>query len=159
MEPAENPENTGGTGFRFFGWIVALLLGVAMLLFGYRNLIPAWQAAAGSGVVGTFTAERRECTRHKTGESCVLYGSWVASDGSSRRDHVLIYDQPKGLRVGGKAKALDTGAQGVFAARFGLTFLMATALTVGGLVIVAMCAVFAFYVVRGSGAKRSPPTE
>jgi hypothetical protein len=142
-----------GPTMKIVAWFAFAVVGVCLVWFPSRDVIPAWQARLGSGVVGTFVAEREECER--TGklqrESCTLYGRWVADDGNSRRDNVLIYDEPRGLRVGGTTEARDTGARnGVYATAGGFTFLLTSAMPIVGIVILVMVGIFAYYAVRGT---------
>ncbi|HEX6872268.1 MAG TPA: hypothetical protein VF163_14315 [Micromonosporaceae bacterium] len=114
---------------KIFLWIGLPVIAVAGLVFGSVDVMPAWQAKAGNGTAGTFTADREECGRR----SCSFYGTWAASDGSATRTDVILYDEPDSLRVGGQVAALDAGARnGVFATAGGYTYLLVTGLTLGG---------------------------
>ena len=113
---------------RIFLWIALPAIAVAGLLFGAQDVVPAWQAKAGSGTTGTFIAEREDCGRR----SCSFYGTFTASDGATRTD-VILYDAPASLRVGGTTEAVDSGARkGVFATAGGLTYLLVTGFTLAG---------------------------
>lgn len=114
---------------KFVIWLVLPIVSGALLWFGGQDIRPAWSAKAGGGTVGTFTADERECGRR----SCSFYGDWVAGDGGSSRDDVILYDEPDGFRVGDRVEATDTGARkGVFATAGGYTYLLVTAMTAGG---------------------------
>lgn len=100
------------------------------LMFGAFDLKPAWQAHNGGGTAGTFTAEREGCGRR----SCSFHGSWAATDGSDRRDDVILYDEPDALRTGATIAAVDSGSRkGVFASAGGRTYLLVSAFVVAGL--------------------------
>jgi len=115
----------------FVFWVGLPVIAVAGFTFGIFDLVPAWQAKAGSGVEGTFTAVREDCGRR----SCDWRGDWVATDGSARRTDVILYDEPDGLTVGQQVAARDTGARnGVFSDEGGYTWLIMTALVVAGVV-------------------------
>jgi hypothetical protein len=127
---------------KFFLWVGLPLIAVGGLFFGSIDLVPAWQAKSGTGVVGTFTADREECGRR----SCSFHGSWTATDGSTSRSDVILYDEPDSLRVGGTTEALDSGARkGVFATAGGSTYLLVTAFTLAG---VAAAVGWVFFLIR-----------
>jgi hypothetical protein len=115
---------------RVFLWIGLPVIAAMALLFGSFDLLPAWQAHNGGGTAGTFTAQREECGRR----SCTFHGSWAATDGSARRDDVILYDEPDSFGVGDTTGAVDTGARkGVFATAGGSTYLLITGFVVAGL--------------------------
>jgi hypothetical protein len=115
----------------FFVWVGLPVIAAIGFSFGMFDLVPAWQAKAGKGTEGTFTAVREDCG----GRSCTWYGDFVAADGGKRRTDVILYDEPDGMVVGQQVAARDTGARnGVFAADGGYTWLIITGLVVGGLV-------------------------
>jgi hypothetical protein len=121
-----------------FLWIVLPAIAIVGLWFGVQDVVPAWQAKAGSGTTGTFVAEREDCGRR----SCSFYGTFTASDGAKRTD-VILYDEPGSLRVGGTTEAIDSGARnGVFATAGGLTYLLVT-----GFVLAGVAAAIGFVVV------------
>jgi hypothetical protein len=114
---------------KFFLWVGLPLIAVLGLVFGSIDVVPAWQAKNGSGVTGTFTADREDCGRR----SCSFYGTFVATDGRATRTDVILYDEPDSLRVGGKTEAIDSGARkGVFATAGGATYLLVTGFTLAG---------------------------
>jgi hypothetical protein len=136
---------------RFFLWIGLPAIAAAGIYFGSIDLMPAWKAHNGGGVVGTFTAEREECGRR----SCTLYGSWKATDGSSDRADVILYDEPETLTGGRTTEAVDTGARsGVFATAGGSMYLMVTGFLVGGIV-----ALVAWVFVLRNALRRRRDTE
>jgi hypothetical protein len=115
---------------KFFLWIGLPVLAALGLTFGARDLVPAWQAHNGTGTVGTFTVERQECGKR----SCSFHGRWEATDGSARRDDVILYDEPDALTTDNTVEAVNTGAsKGVFATTGGSTYLLITAFSIGGL--------------------------
>ena len=115
---------------KFFLWIGLPVIAAMGMMFGAFDLVPAWQAHNGGGTAGTFTAEREECGRR----SCSFHGSWAATDGSDRRDDVILYDEPDALRTGATVEAVDSGARkGVFATAGGKTYLLVSAFVIGGL--------------------------
>ena len=135
---------------KFFLWIGLPIIAAMGIMFGAFDLVPAWQAHGGSGTIGTFTAEREECSRR----SCSFYGSWAAADGSERRTDVILYDEPDSLSTGSTTGALDTGARkGVFATAGGLTYLLVTGFVVGGL---AALVGWAFVLRNAFRSRRSP---
>jgi hypothetical protein len=114
---------------KIFLWVGLPVIAAIGLLYGSTDLVPAWQAKSGSGTVGTFTAEREECGKR----SCSFHGSWTSKDGSKSLPDVILYDEPDSLRLDGTTEAIDSGARkGVFATAGGSTYLLVTALTVGG---------------------------
>ncbi|RSM56543.1 hypothetical protein DMB66_34075 [Actinoplanes sp. ATCC 53533] len=115
---------------KFFLWVGLPIIAAMGAMFGAFDLVPAWQAHGGGGTIGTFTAEREECRRR----SCDFHGSWAATDGSERRNDVILYDEPDALTTGQTVEAADTGARnGVFATAGGSTYLLVSAFVVGGL--------------------------
>jgi hypothetical protein len=119
---------------KFFLWIGLPIIAAMGAMFGAFDLVPAWQAHGGGGTIGTFTAEREECSRR----SCDFFGSWAAKDGSERRADVVLYDEPDALTTGQTVEAADTGARkGVFATAGGSTYLLVSAFVVGGLAALA----------------------
>jgi hypothetical protein len=115
---------------KFFLWVGLPVIATMGFMFGVFDLVPAWQAHNGSGATGTFTAEREDCSRR----SCNFVGSWAATDGSSSRTDIILYDEPDAFTTGKTIEALDTGARnGVFATTGGSTYLLVTAFVVGGL--------------------------
>jgi len=137
---------------KFFLWIGLPVIAAMGLLFGAFDLVPAWQAHGGGGTPGTFTAEREECGRR----SCSFYGSWVAADGSARRDDVILYDEPGSLGTGRTVEALNTGARkGVFATAGGSTYLLVTGFVVAGL---AALVTWVFVLRNAWRRRRSPVT-
>jgi hypothetical protein len=113
----------------FFLWVGLPLIAFAGLFYGSQDIVPAWQAKNGSGVVGTFTAVRQECGRR----SCSFHGRWEAADGSAKRSDVILHDEPDSLTLGGRTEARDTGDRnGVFATSGGYTYLLVTGFVVAG---------------------------
>ncbi|MBV1853251.1 hypothetical protein [Catellatospora tritici] len=114
---------------KFFKWVGLPIIAFIGFFGGATDLVPAWHAHNGHGTVGTFTALRYECGRH----DCDFHGSWAADDGSSRREDVILYDEPDALRLGETIPALDSGARaGVFGTEGGTTYLLMAGLTLGG---------------------------
>lgn len=115
---------------KFFLWVGLPVLAAIGFTFGAFDLAPAWQAHSGGGTVGTFTAEREECSRR----SCSFHGSWTATAGNDRRTDVILYDEPDTLDTGETVEATNTGARkGVFATAGGSTYLLMTGLVTVGL--------------------------
>ncbi|MEU9045196.1 MULTISPECIES: hypothetical protein [unclassified Kitasatospora] len=113
-----------------FLWIGLPFIAFVGIAKAAPDLVPAWKAQSGSGVIGTFTAVRESCSHG----SCDFYGGWKAADGASTRTDVLLYDGPDSMRIGGTAAALDSGAPGgVFSTGGGSSYLLVTAFAVGGL--------------------------
>ncbi|QUR68981.1 hypothetical protein [Mycobacterium spongiae] len=150
--------------------LLVIGIGVALVWIPGQDVIPAWRAKLGWGVVGTFTAERKPCqvdpnrfrttnTRDKYGQpkkTCHLSGSWVAADGSRRRDDVRIHNGPKELALGGTTEAWDTGDRlGVYA-RGGFNYLWQTVLFVIGVVILTAMGIAVFREVRSKRAGPKP---
>ncbi|CAN3983833.1 hypothetical protein [Kitasatospora purpeofusca] len=112
-----------------FLWIGLPFIAALGLAKAAPDLVPAWKAQSGSGVIGTFTAVRESCSHG----SCDYYGGWKAADGSSVRTNVHLYDSPDSMAIGGTAEARDVGALGgVFATAGGSAYLLVTAFAVGG---------------------------
>jgi hypothetical protein len=127
---------------KVFLWFGLPLIAAMGLIFGIGDLVPAWQAHAGSGAHGTFTAERQDCNRR----SCDFVGSWRAADGGGGRTDVRLYDEPDSLRIGGTTEAIDSGAsKGVFSTAGGSTYLLVTALVLAGL---AAAVGWVFFLIR-----------
>lgn len=131
---------------KVFVWIGLPVIAVAGLMFGAFDLVPAWQAKAGKGTPGTFTAVHEECGRR----SCSWDGDFAATEGGGRRADVILYDEPDGLGAGDAVPARDTGARnGVFAAAGGSTWLLVTGFVLAGvLAAVAWVVVVARWVSR-----------
>ena len=133
------PEKINSWRTKAFVWIGLPVIAIAGLLLGAFDLVPAWQAKAGNGTAGTFTAVHEECGRR----NCSWYGDFAAGEGGARRTDVILYDEPDGLGVGKAVPAYDTGARkGVFAAAGGLTWLLLT-----GFVLVGVAAAVAWVVI------------
>jgi hypothetical protein len=127
---------------KVFLWVGLPILAGMGLFLGVTDLVPAWQARSGDGVVGTFSANREQCGRR----TCSFHGSWQAADGSAGKADVMLYDEPDDLRVGGTVEAIDSGARkGVFATAGGSSYLLFTGMTVAG---AAMAATWVFYLYR-----------
>lgn len=137
---------------RVFVWVGLPLIAVMGLAFGSADVLPAWKAKNGSGVVGTFTAVREDCGRR----TCSFYGDWVSADGTSTRTGVILYDEPGSLRAGGTTEAIDSGARkGVFATGGGITYLLVTGLTLAGVIAGVVWVVLVFRRIRRAMRKRA----
>jgi hypothetical protein len=124
-------EKISGWRAKIFVWIGLPVIAIAGLIFGAFDLVPAWQAKAGNGTPGTFTALHEECGRR----SCTWYGDFATTEGGRQRTDVILYDQPDGLAVGKAVPAHDTGARkGVFSAAGGSTWLLMTGFVVAGVI-------------------------
>lgn len=135
---------------KVFVWIGLPAIAIAGLMFGAFDLVPAWQAKAGNGTAGTFTAVREECGRR----NCTWYGDFTASEGGARRTDVVLYDEPDGLAVGHDVPARDTGARnGVFSTAGGSTWLLVTGFVLAG---VLSAAAWVVIVVRSISRRRAP---
>jgi hypothetical protein len=133
-----------------FVWVGLPLIAVIGLAFGSVDVLPAWKAKNGSGVVGTFTAQREDCGRR----TCSFYGDWVSADGTSTRTDVILYDEPDSLSKGGTTEAIDSGARkGVFATGGGLTYLLVTGLTLAGVIAAIVWVVLVFRRLRRAARK------
>ena len=143
----------GNWRMKFFLWVGLPVIAGLGLVFGSVDVIPAWQAKSGDGVVGTFTAVREDCGRR----SCSFYGSWQAADGSGTRNDVILYDEPDSLRVGGTTQAIDSGARkGVFATSGGYTYLLVTGFTLAGVAAAVGWIVFLFRTFRRRRSESQP---
>jgi hypothetical protein len=139
---------------KFFLWVGLPVIAAIGLLFGTADLVPAWQAKSGTGVAGTFTADREDCGRR----SCSFYGTWVSSDGNKTRTDVILYDEPDSLLVGGKTDAIDSGARkGVFATAGGSTYLLVTGFTVAGVAAAVGWVIFLLRTFRRRKAESETP--
>jgi hypothetical protein len=144
----------GDWRLKFFLWVGLPVIAAIGLLFGTADLAPAWQAKSGTGVAGTFTADREDCGRR----SCSFYGTWVSADGNKTRTDVILYDEPGSLRVGGKTEALDSGARnGVFATGGGSTYLLVTGFTVAGVAAAVGWVIFLLRTFRRRKAEPETP--
>ncbi len=124
---------------KVFLWVGLPAIAVIGLVFGSVDVMPAWKAKGGSGVVGTFTALSEDCGRR----TCSFYGDWVSADGTAQRTDVILYDEPDSLRVGDTTEAIDSGARkGVFATGGGFTYLLVTGLTLAGAIAAVVWVVF-----------------
>jgi hypothetical protein len=127
---------------KVFLWVGLPIIAGMGLFLGITDLVPAWQAKNGDGVVGTFTANREQCGRR----TCSFHGSWQPADGSAGKADTLLYDEPDDLQVGGTVEAIDSGARkGVFATAGGSSYLLFTGMTVAG---VAVAGTWVFYLYR-----------
>jgi uncharacterized membrane protein len=92
--------------FRFVFPFVAIGLFWGMLVI----LVPDVRVALGHGDLGTFTAERVYCTKGRGGV-CKWQGDFIAADGGTRRNDVLITGIGlRDLKRGGSVHAIDVGA-------------------------------------------------
>ncbi len=133
---------------RFFLWIGLPLIAVMGIVFGGQDVVPAWQAKAGNGTIGTFTADREDCGRR----SCSFYGTFTTPDGKTRAD-VILYDEPASLKVGSTTEAIDAGARkGVFAGAGGSTYLLVTAFALAGAAAAIAWIIFLLRTFRRRGA-------
>jgi hypothetical protein len=85
---------------------------VAVILFGgmLTMLVPEMRVAYGHGDPGTFTAERVHCTKGKF-SWCKWQGDFIAADGRTRRNDVLITGiGTRDLKRGGRIQAIDVGS-------------------------------------------------
>ncbi|HEX5540671.1 MAG TPA: hypothetical protein VFX60_03775 [Micromonospora sp.] len=136
---------------KVFIWIGLPVIAAAGFMFGAFDLVPAWQAKAGNGTSGTFTAVHEECSRR----SCNWYGDFAAAEGGGRVN-VILYDEPSGLRAGDTVPARDTGARkGVFSTEGGFTWLLVTGFVVAGAIAAA---VWVTIVVRWVSRRRATAT-
>jgi hypothetical protein len=146
-----NLDKINGWRTKVFVWIGLPVIALIGLLMGASDLGPAWQAKAGSGTPGTFTADHEECGRR----SCTWHGDFVATEGGGRTD-VILYDTPDGVTVGSAVPARDTGARkGVFSTAGGSTWLLVTGLTVAGVIAAVAWVVIVFRWVRRRREKTS----
>ncbi|MFC6593515.1 hypothetical protein [Kitasatospora paranensis] len=144
-------------------WRMSLFLWVGLPFIAFvgiakaaPDLVPAWKAQSGSGVIGTFTAAREVCSHG----SCDFYGDWKAADGTAARTDVLLYDGPDSLRIGETAAARDSGAAGgVFSTGGGSSYLLVTAFAVGGLAAAIAWPVFLWRTWRSSRGRHTPSPE
>lgn len=135
---------------KIFVWIGLPVIAVLGLTFGAFDLLPAWQAKAGNGMPGTFTAVREECSRR----NCSWYGDFAATEGGGQRTDVILYDEPDGMAVGDAVPARDTGARnGVFSTVGGYTWLLITGFVAAGVIAAAAWVVI---VVRSLSRRRAP---
>jgi hypothetical protein len=91
------------------GWLIIGAIGACGT--GLK-LAPAWQAAHGGGVTGTFTlTEPDGCDRYEPPrQRCGWWGDFRSDDGKTvRRDVYLVGELPPGARVGDTVLARDTG--------------------------------------------------
>lgn len=129
-----NSDKIRGWRTRIFVWLGLPVIAVLGLTFGAFDLVPAWQANAGNGTPGTFTAVREQCSRR----NCNWYGDFAADQGGARRTDVILYDEPDALRVGDAVPARDTGARnGVFSTKGGSTWLLVTVFVLAGVIAAA----------------------
>lgn len=145
-----NFDKISGLRTKVFVWIGLPAIAIAALMFGAFDLVPAWQAKAGNGTPGTFTAVREECGRR----SCTWHGDFAATEGGGQRTDVILYDEPDGLGVGQAVPARDTGARhGVFSTAGGSTWLLMTAFVVAGAIAAVVWVVM---VLRWLSRRRAP---
>ncbi|MFE7530996.1 hypothetical protein ACFU7Y_35595 [Kitasatospora sp. NPDC057542] len=136
-----------------FLWVGLPFIAVLGITKAAPDLVPAWQAQSGSGVVGTFTAARTTCSHG----SCDFYGTWTSADGATVRTDILLYDEPDSLQIGGTATALDSGAHGgVFGTGGGSSYLLVTAFAVGGVAAAIAWPVFLWRTWRDWRKRQNP---
>ncbi|MER5862934.1 hypothetical protein [Kitasatospora sp. NPDC002040] len=140
-----------------FLWVGLPFIAVVGLVKAAPDLVPAWEARSGSGVIGTFTAARESCSHG----SCDHYGSWRSADGTSTRTDVILYDSPDSMRVGQTAEARDSGARGgVFSTTDGgSAILLVTGFAVGGVAAAIAWPVFLWRTWRTWRARRTELPE
>lgn len=137
-------DKISGWQTKVFVWFGLPVIAAIGLMMGATDLAPSWQAKNGGGTAGTFTALDEECSRR----NCEWRGEFVAEGGAKRTD-VLLYDAPDGLTQGATAPARDTGARkGVFSTTGGSTWLLATGLTVAGVLALVAWVVIIVRTVR-----------
>lgn len=90
---------------KFFLWVVIPAMAVVAVFTGVQDLGPSLRAKQGEGVVGTFTATHEKCRRR----SCTVHGTFTATDGSSKRENLILRDSGDSLSIGDTAPALDSG--------------------------------------------------
>lgn len=92
------------------GWVVIGAIGAC----GSGSMfVPAWQAAHGGGVTGTFTlTEPLSCDRYQPPrQRCGWFGDFRNDDGKNVRRHVeLAEGLPPNAQVGDTVPARDTGS-------------------------------------------------
>ncbi|MFI9848258.1 hypothetical protein ACIHFD_65395 [Nonomuraea sp. NPDC051941] len=114
---------------KIFVWIGLPAIAIIGLVFSAADVVPAWQANAGNGTLGTFTPVHEDCGRR----SCSWYGDFTATEGGAKRADVILYDEPDGMAEGKAVPARDTGARnGVFSTTGGYTWLLTTGLVAAG---------------------------
>ncbi|HEU4348133.1 MAG TPA: hypothetical protein VFR35_10125 [Actinoplanes sp.] len=144
-----NSSKVNGWRTKVFVWIGLPVIAVAGLLFGAFDLLPAWDAKAGNGTPGTFTAVREDCGRR----NCTWHGDFATESGGQRTD-VILYDEPDGLAVGDAVPARDTGARnGVFSTEGGYTWLVVTGFVLAGAVAAVA---WVLILVRALKRRRAP---
>jgi hypothetical protein len=126
------------------GWVI--ISGV-VVLGSVTMLVPAWRAAHGGGVTGTFTlTEAMSCDRRQPPrQRCGWFGDFRGADGRTVRHHLeLAGGLPPGARVGDTVAARDTGSwaqayrigdRGVWRSPAGFLGLALIPLTIGLLVL------------------------
>lgn len=97
-----------------------LILAIGMVIIGAFGvagsallLVPAWHAAHGGGVTGTFTlTEPNGCDRWQPPrQRCGWFGDFRSDDGKTvRQDRELAGGLPPGAQVGDTVPARDTGS-------------------------------------------------
>ncbi|MEV7805378.1 hypothetical protein AB0O28_20760 [Microbispora sp. NPDC088329] len=144
--------NINGWRTKIFVWLGLPVIAVGGLIFGAFDLVPAWQAKAGNGTPGAFTAMHQECGRR----NCTWHGDFATSEGGVQRTGVILYDEPDGLSEGKTVPARDTGARnGVFSAAGGSTWLLLTGFVAAG----AVAGVAWIVIVARSIRRRRPAPE
>jgi hypothetical protein len=96
-------------------WVMLLAssAGALLLLLAVPNLGPAFRAARGDGVEGTFVARDLRCVQHPGHELCSWRGTFRPEEaGGTARTGVYLYGSGRGtLRTGQQVAALDTGRE------------------------------------------------
>lgn len=93
--------------------IVWVIVSGVIVLGSATMLVPAWRAAHGGGVTGTFTlTEAMSCDRWQPPrQRCGWFGDFRSADGRTVRHRLELADGlPPGARVGDTIAALDTGS-------------------------------------------------
>jgi hypothetical protein len=92
--------------------IVAVVVGSCGMVGSALMLAPAWSAAHGGGVAGTFTlTEAMSCDRYEPPrQRCGWFGDFHGDDGRTVRHRELAGGLPPGARAGDTVAARDAGS-------------------------------------------------
>ncbi|GAA2597253.1 hypothetical protein SMC26_00295 [Actinomadura fulvescens] len=148
----------GRAGSRRFGAgsLLVALLGMFLLYLAVPNLRPVMKSArAGTGVPGTFTAERLNCVNHPGHTACGWEGGFLSDDGTRVKTQVSLYGGAGDLVQGGRTRARDVGRSGqVYRYAGTREWIFTGGLGVAGLALLALPVLPVLHrMVGGSGAR------
>jgi hypothetical protein len=91
--------------WQVLGWAAPPLLALPFIVGITPELVPAWRAALGDGLPGTFKAVHSQCNR-----DCSYYGPFESTDGTVHLAHARLAESLLELHRNETVEAVDTGS-------------------------------------------------